>query len=287
MQQNKQSGFTLVELAIVLVIIGLIVGGVLAGQPMIRNAELRSVISDRDSILAAVGTFQTRFNALPGDMRDATKYFGAQNADHATCIALTTAPTDTSTCNGNGDKQIGGNNQYEVFRAWQHLSNAELVPGSFSGVTATAGMVLDMEPDWNILESDTIAGAGWWITYIPPMNSATKAAAGGSADHLYDGMWGNVVILASLSVEVPTVGNVASQPVLAPVEMKMLDEKSDDGRPATGMIRVWAPVDPSATPWGYLYGNDCATTDDVDTAEYNIHATDVDIECVPIFLGKF
>jgi len=64
---NKQSGFTLVEIAIVLVIIGLLLGGVLKGQEMIKNAEIRSVITDVQGISTAMYAYRDRYNAIPGD----------------------------------------------------------------------------------------------------------------------------------------------------------------------------------------------------------------------------
>lgn len=68
---QKQRGFTLIEIAIVLVIIGLLVGGVLKGQELIRSAQVRKAISNMDELKTAVFGFQDRFRALPGDMSNA------------------------------------------------------------------------------------------------------------------------------------------------------------------------------------------------------------------------
>ncbi len=64
---RKQSGFTLVEIAIVLVIIGLLLGGVLKGQEMIESARIKSVVADMNGVAAAYNTYQDRFRAIPGD----------------------------------------------------------------------------------------------------------------------------------------------------------------------------------------------------------------------------
>ncbi len=64
---NTQKGFTLIEIAIVLVIIGLLLGGVVKGQEMISSSRARSVISQQDGIKAAFFGFQDRYRALPGD----------------------------------------------------------------------------------------------------------------------------------------------------------------------------------------------------------------------------
>jgi len=65
--KSYTSGFTLIEIAIVLVIIGLLVGGVLKGQELITGARVRNLISQQDGIKAAFFGFQDRYRALPGD----------------------------------------------------------------------------------------------------------------------------------------------------------------------------------------------------------------------------
>ncbi|MDP2793461.1 MAG: prepilin-type N-terminal cleavage/methylation domain-containing protein [Sulfurisoma sp.] len=69
---RKQQGFTLVEIAIVLVIIGLLLGGVLKGQELINSAKIKNIANDLNGITAAVYTYQDRYKALPGDDLDAT-----------------------------------------------------------------------------------------------------------------------------------------------------------------------------------------------------------------------
>lgn len=71
---NSKSGFTLVELAIVLVIIGLIIGGVLVGQDMIRAAEIRATISQWEKYNTAQNTFRDKFGGYPGDLENATNF---------------------------------------------------------------------------------------------------------------------------------------------------------------------------------------------------------------------
>lgn len=65
--QKKQSGFTLIEIAIVLVIIGLLLGGVLKGQELIKNTKIKNIINDSKAITAAIYTYQDRIKVLPGD----------------------------------------------------------------------------------------------------------------------------------------------------------------------------------------------------------------------------
>jgi prepilin-type N-terminal cleavage/methylation domain-containing protein len=110
MNKNKQQGFTLVEIAIVLVIIGLLLGGVLKGQEMIKSAKVKSQMQQIDGISAAFNTYQDKYGALPGD--DA-------NAAANTGIAGLTGG------DGNGDIS---NNEGST-RLWQHLEAANLLAG--------------------------------------------------------------------------------------------------------------------------------------------------------------
>ena len=70
-KNTKQGGFTLVEIAIVLVIIGLLLGGILKGQELINNAKVRSVADRQNSLKAAWFGFVDRYNFIPGDSKRA------------------------------------------------------------------------------------------------------------------------------------------------------------------------------------------------------------------------
>jgi len=117
---RKQSGFTLIEIAIVLVIIGLLLGGVLKGQELITSARVRNLISQQDGVKAAYFGFLDRFRALPGDYSQAS-----------TNIANVAAGA-----NGNNNGQIqsilGGSTIDEHIAAWDHLSKAGFINGSYT-----------------------------------------------------------------------------------------------------------------------------------------------------------
>src|SRR5690242_12333924 len=72
--KGKYQGFTLVEIAIVLVIIGLLLGGILKGQEMITQAKIKSVIADMSGVSAAMYGYQDRYRALPGDDKNGTRW---------------------------------------------------------------------------------------------------------------------------------------------------------------------------------------------------------------------
>lgn len=123
---NRQRGFTLIEIAIVLVIVGLLLGGVLKGQELITGARVRNVISQQDGIKAAYFGFLDRYRALPGDYLQA---------------AATIPNMSTTACNGgngDGNGQIGTTNNENTL-VWEHLSRAQFINGSYT-CAATATM---------------------------------------------------------------------------------------------------------------------------------------------------
>src|SRR5688572_32426776 len=94
---NRQAGFTLIEIAIVLVIIGLLLGGVLKGQELITSARVRNLISQQDGIKAAYFGFLDRYRALPGDYNAAS-----------TNIPGISAGCNAGNGNGNGRIETAG-----------------------------------------------------------------------------------------------------------------------------------------------------------------------------------
>ncbi|MGH8724034.1 MAG: prepilin-type N-terminal cleavage/methylation domain-containing protein [Burkholderiales bacterium] len=111
-----QRGFTLVEIAIVLVIIGLLLGGILKGQEMITQAKIKNVIADMSGVSAAMYGYQDRYKALPGDDKAATRWTGATAGDGDGLIE--------------GTYLAGGATEAAHF--WAHLRSAGFVSGTGS-----------------------------------------------------------------------------------------------------------------------------------------------------------
>ena len=204
---RKQTGFTLIEIAIVLVIVGLLLGGVLKGQELIQSARVRNLASQQDGIKAAFFGFQDRFRAIPGDYALAT----------ANITGGSTAAACGTSGNGNADGQILAS---EAILAWDHLSHAGFISGSYTCVDAT-----------------TITAA------TTPVN-----VYGSFVQIIFDNAWGLVAAGTNRH-------NVKTGPSIPVSVIAELDRKIDDGLPYAGSFQFSltatggnaAPAAPAAT----------------------------------------
>jgi prepilin-type N-terminal cleavage/methylation domain-containing protein len=203
---SKISGFSLVELSIVLVILGLLVGGILAGKSLIRASELRLVTTEQQRYYTALQSFKTKYMALPGDMNNAVQFWG-QGATFATCWS--TASTDKTTCNGDGDGLVeemiltAFTRTIESSRAWQHLANAELIEGKYDGMG---------------FGGSRIKGNVWIMSYLD------VDLMGMGSTNFFELKYGNPLYTAGT--------------ILTPEEAWSIDNKLDDGKPAVGKVLV-------------------------------------------------
>lgn len=220
-----RKGFSLIELSIVLVIIGLVMGGVLIGKDMIKSAQLRKLNSDMEKLEAAVNAFKVKYGYLPGDMPTATQYWGADAGCPAT--PRNSVPK-TVTCDGNNNGLIESSNVtagWESQRALQQMANAGMIAGKYTGTSYPGASSLTTSLKEGINAPPTPwPKTAYWV--------ATATWAFGS---LYSRA---LVILANRIGTDPFSGStdVPSGGFLTPMEAFQIDSKLDDGLPYTGIV---------------------------------------------------
>ncbi len=214
-------GFTLVELSIVLVIIGLVIGGVLVGRDLIKASEIRSQITQIEKFNIAVNTFKTKYNGLPGDL----KY---TEASAFGLYAVTYAPYIGYYGYGDGDgilhKANGATNVPSNVTAlfgeplifWRHLSDSNMIDSGLGKRMNNAAEITTSIP------SD----------YLPLAKIGTKATiqanSPGNKIHYY--------VLATVNSVAGAGANGTSTNSVTALEAYQIDSKIDNGLPGSGSV---------------------------------------------------
>lgn len=224
---SQKLGFSLVELSIVLVILGLLVGGVLSGQSLIRAAELRSLTTDTQRFITATYSFRDKYFAIPGDMSTATTFWGKDGTNCASDSGTVNATTGT--CNDNGDGVIewptvnGGTG--EAFQFWRHLALAGVIEGSYTGIAGPGSTTNSIRAVNSPAAKPNFVG--WNVQNV----TAASVAAGGNPS-LYVLEYGNFFALGAKTSGTGGFGQAYAKPE----DAWNIDSKMDDGRPASGMV---------------------------------------------------
>lgn len=221
----KNSGFTLVELSIVLVVIGLIVGGILTGQSLIEAAGVRAQISQIENYRTAVNTFRGRFGYLPGDMPDPyASQFGFQTRGTLRGQGDSNGLLEGN-CSGNVYGWFQGCGENAVF--WEDLSTAELIHSSIVGFEVN-GINYPYMLGFN---------TGPSLTSNPSIREWLPEAKIRDSNFVYTYSVDGYNYFAVSSVT--RIGHSlesTEDPGIGVREAEIIDEKMDDGFPQTGRI---------------------------------------------------
>lgn len=221
----QQRGFTLLELSVVLVIIGLMAGGVMMGRGLIRSAELNAVVTEYQTYSTAVKQFREKYGALPGDMPNAREVWGDAGVG---CTQPLGPVFRTGTCDGNGDGTInqsgtGQKMTAEAPRGWQQLALAGLIEGKYTGMLT--GVWSNSYAEGLSLPFSKFTKATWNLTYGDLSNY--------SSNYFFRKNYTNNLIFSSISAD---MYHQLASPVISTAEAKNIDEKLDDGRPGRGKV---------------------------------------------------
>lgn len=213
------SGFTLVELAIVLMIIGLLIGGILKGQELIQNSRVTSTLHQMKQLDAAIITFMDSYGALPGDITNPSTRL--PNCSAANCNMA-----------GNGNNIIGtlgnpGRDENNTF--WLHLAAANLISGIDPNSTWTSG--------------------NYYTASYPkaPLDSSIVVVTHGSAVSVTwpEGLFGHHYYFIG-SITSGTAVNIVPITIV-----ERIDTKIDDSKPKFGIVKV---ANCTTTPADASYG---------------------------------
>jgi len=227
-----------VELAIVMTIIGLLIGGILKGQELMQNARITSTVAQVRAYEAATTTFRDKYDAIPGDMANAATRIpgctascnplaGAGNAGDGVVGAVAYATTWATQAVATTVAPAAYTDATETHLFWTHLLLSDLIAG-VTNAQLTAGST----SAWGETHPGAKIGGGFVIGYgnstIPP--GSTAAAGAGPA--------GMILVL----VTSPTTGTVAAMTVagtqaLQPTRAAQIDRKMDDGRSQGGFVQ--------------------------------------------------
>jgi prepilin-type N-terminal cleavage/methylation domain-containing protein len=218
---QQQSGFTLIELSIVLIIIGLLVGGILVGQDLIRAGEIRATISQYEKYNTATNTFRNKYNGLPGDLTlSNVAAFGLCPA--AGCPSAFTRGRGDGNGRLEDTQAIAGANTNspdgEILIFWQQLSRANLVDGAFGNdITNTYAIGASPSVDKYFPQAKLGRGVYWGV------------GSSNASRNFY-----SLIKTSDLTTSSITRSNNG----ITPVEAFNIDSKIDDGKPNTGLIQA-------------------------------------------------
>lgn len=242
---SNQKGFTLVELAIVMTIIGLLIGGILKGQELMENARITATIAQVRSYEAATTTFRDSYNAFPGDMPNAQNRVpncpAACDPAPGAGLAGNSIIGDPGWGTGGFVAQVAATGMPltpaaagdETQLYWIHLLQADLI----SGITDKAIRVVT-PPAWGETHPAAKSGGGFVVGF-------GDGTAGLGMPTGTIGPAGTVLLLTTSASDTPTT--TAGIQTLSPSRAAQIDRKMDDGKPTAGFVQAYGSVGATTT----------------------------------------
>lgn len=217
-------GFTLVELAVVLTIIGILTAGMLKAREMIVLAQLNRTIKDVMGATAAFQSFQDAYSQFPGDMSNATKRIPGCDAASFCKDGNGNYRIGKKQGDWEGDDQTGmvGDERDETTQAWKHLASAGFVTGVVPGADPT-------DPDWGETHPAVAYNGGLHVVYL-----ARKSLFGGAYEDGQFFIWRPNIVGPAIYDD--NIGGGHSAQAVTPRHAFYIDSKIDDGYGHTGYV---------------------------------------------------
>lgn len=230
MKNHAVRGFTLLETAIVLLIVGLIVGGIFLATEMIKGAEIRATAAQYEKYNAAVNAFEAKYNALPGDILSGPDGNAAKFGLYTYPNALPGFGDEDGRIDGRA--MNAGAPRGETIIFWRHLSEAQLIDGTF----AMRGN--------SVIDTSVMGGSVTGV--VTNVSDSFPPAKIGQGNYFVvvavtDDNWFQIFPIKTVITNDFTSDNKG----LSPMESENLDRKIDDGAPMTGMVKarnVYTPL---------------------------------------------
>ena len=298
-KHNNNKGFTLIELSIVIMIIGLLVGGVLVGMDLVEAAKVRNLVGQLKKIDAAKNTFVGKYGGLPGDTINAQRFGLVAQGAICTDVAggpngvpdidEANAPTNSQTlgCNGNGDGMLlDGSNvatnfrkrfNWEIRNFWFHLKVAGYYPfgpntiAGYQNAGAASGLP-------GVQQEGNAPGDGFPVTVFGNLgihavldpaqfnNTFKNFYVMGGIDPRQAGVNGFFVTYANINAP----GGQSRVSGFSPQQVFSIDSLMDDGLPDTGYVIAVSGLGGQSISQVVNPGQDCVLPAVANIRQYNV-----------------
>lgn len=231
-------GFTLIELSVVILIIGLLIGGIATGISLVKQAQLRAIMSDLTTYQVAYNSFKARYDKKPGDFNTASLFWSSITAGDPDSCAITSA----ANCNGNGNNIIEHGTTIatnESLKAWRHMYLAKMISAGVDQLsTSTGAITIGTQAP-----ASKRTGVGYMISG-GGVSSAITIDQTGILNNPFGSTGTNALWVGKSTSQTLVPGAPSLSNALTPEEAFQIDTKMDDakGTTATGFTGAWTGI---------------------------------------------